>query len=447
MARAELVPGVGIMEQAQLADGVWPEGVILNCEGDLIVGDVSMTKMAAAFGTPTYVIDEAAFRHGCRQYRGALPDVEISYASKALLTRAIACWVRQEGLSLDVCSAGELAVARTVGFPSSRITLHGNAKTPEDLKAAIGHQVGRIVIDSVDEIDQVAALAPDRQQVLLRVAPGLGGHTYPAIAAGAEDEKFGFSLINGSATEAVRRVLARPGLNLVGLHCHIGSQIARVAGFGEAVRRMVDLMAAFRDEYGLALGLLELGGGHAVRYRPGDEEFDLAGFARHVTAAVKDECDRHGLPVPRLAIGPGPSLVARAGITLYRIVTVKRLASGHTFVAVDGGISDNPRSALYGARYTAQLIGRAPTGPLGEATVVGRRCESGDGLATDVALPTDIHAGDLLAVPWTGAYHHPLASNYHLVGRPPLVAVEGGDARLLIRRETEEDLQARDVGL
>jgi diaminopimelate decarboxylase len=445
MTLFELLPSLGVRGQEPLTSGIWPASATVTGTGDLHVGGVSMTKVAAMFGTPAYVLDEDEVRARCRAYRAALPDVEISYASKALLTRAVARWVREEGLGLDVCSAGELAVARLAGFPGERITMHGNAKTPEDLKAAAAGHVGRVVVDSLDEIEQLAAVAPARQQVLVRVTPGVDGHTHHAISTGVEDQKFGLSLAGGAAAEAVRRVLAHPALELAGLHCHLGSQITRVAAFEEAARRMVGLLAAIRDEDGVVPPVLNMGGGHAVAYRAGEGEFDLACFARRLHIAVRLACDEFRLPMPTLAIEPGRALVARAGLTLYRVVTVKHTAA-RTFVAVDGGMSDNARPALYGAAYTARLVGRSSQAPSRTVTVAGRHCESGALIATDVPLPADVHAGDLLAVPCTGAYHLPLASNYNLVCRPPLVAVSGGEAQLLVRRETEDDLLARDVG-
>jgi diaminopimelate decarboxylase len=404
-----------------------------------------LTQLAARFGTPCYLLDEMGVRQRCREYREALPDVEIAYAGKSMTCRGVLRWIAEEGLSLDVCSAGELAVARSVGFPAERILLHGNAKTPEDLKAAIGYGVGRIVVDSLDEIEQLGALARYPQQVMIRVTPGVDGHTHKAIATGVEDQKFGFSLAIGAAAEAVSRVLAQPSLRLVGLHCHIGSQVSRVASFEQAARRMVGLMAALHVKFGITLPQLDLGGGHAVPYRCGDADFDLRGYADRVRMAVNFECSSHRLPAPRLTIEPGRSIVGPAGVTLYRVVTVKR-GPTRTFVAVDGGMSDNPRPALYGARYAVRLVGRRTSAGCRTVTVVGRHCEAGDVLAEDVALPADIHAGDLLAVPCTGAYHHSLASNYNMVGRPPMVSVRDGVARLLVRRENEDDLLARDLG-
>ncbi|GGM73481.1 diaminopimelate decarboxylase [Longimycelium tulufanense] len=444
MTLAELLPTMRSMVQARLESRVWPTGTTVDAHGDLRVGDLRVAELANRFGTPLQLLDTTDVRRRCRAYRAALPHAEVAYASKAFLCRAMARLVADEGLSLDVCSAGELAVARSVGFPAERILLHGNAKTPEDLKAALALHVGRIVIDSLDEIDQLGALVRDRQRVLVRVAPGVDGQTHASITTGTDDQKFGFPLSTGAAAEAVRRVLAEPSLGLVGLHGHIGSQIRKVASFEEATRRLIGLMARIRDEHGVELPELNIGGGHAVPQLPGDEEFDLAGFANRIEVAVHDECHRHGLRVPRLTIEPGRALVATAGVTVYRVTAVKNTT--RRWVAVDGGMSDNPRPALYGAQYAVRLIGRPHTFPTQPATVVGRHCESGDVLAREVPLPHDLRAGDLLAVPCTGAYHHSLASNYNMVGRPPVLAVEGGVARLLVRRETEEDLLRRDVG-
>jgi diaminopimelate decarboxylase len=446
MTLAELVPSLGGSAGGGLADGVWPAGTRLTDRGELVLGGVPATRLAAMFGTPAYVLVEPDVRERCRAYRAALPGVEISYASKALLTRAVARWVTEEGLGLDVCSAGELAVARRAGVGPERITLHGNAKTVDELKAVAAGHAGRVVIDSLAEIDQLSAVAPAGQRVLVRVTPGVDAHTHAAIATGVEDQKFGVSLADGTAAHAVRRVLAEPSLTLTGVHCHLGSQITRVAAFEEAVRRMVGFLAAIRDDHGVVLPLLNLGGGHAVRYRPGDTAFDLATFARRLHITVILAAERHRLPVPTLGVEPGRAIVGRAGVTLYRVVTVKRVPSGRVFVVVDGGMSDNPRPALYGAAYTAHLVGRPSSAPLREVTVAGRHCEAGDLIAAGVRLPADTHPGDLLAVPVTGAYHHALASTYNQVCRPPVVAVADGTPRLLVRRETTEDLLARDIG-
>jgi diaminopimelate decarboxylase len=445
MTLAELLPSLGACGQPRLTPGVWPAATHPIDGGDLSFAGARMTHLAARFGTPCPLLDEDEVRGRARAYRHALPGAEVAFASKSLPCKAVLRWLAEEGLSLDVCSAGELAVARSVGFPAERIMLHGNVKTAEDLKAALSYRVGRIVIDSLDEIDQLAALVTFPQSVLIRVTPGVDAHTHKAVATGIEDQKFGFSLASGAADEAIAKVLNTPGLRLVGLHCHIGSQVRRIDSYERAAKRMVELIARTRDRHGVTVDELDLGGGFAAPCRDGDGEFDLTGFAHRVRCTVNLECALHGLRAPRLTIEPGRSIVANAGVTLYRVVTVKH--GTRTFVAVDGGMSDNPRPALYGARYEARRIGRpASRAPMRPATVVGRHCEAGDVLAEGIPLPGDIRAGDLLAVPCTGAYHYALASNYNLVCRPPLVGVRDGEARLLVRRETEEDVLARDLG-
>jgi diaminopimelate decarboxylase len=407
---------------------------------------VRLSSLAAAYGTPAYILDEADVRSRCRAYATAFPDAEVAYASKAFLCRAMASWVRQEGLSLDVCSAGELAVASAVSFPPGRVILHGNAKTPADLHAAFGYGVGRIVIDAASEMARLAAEAPARQRVLIRVTPGVDAHAHRAMATAVEDQKFGFSLRSGAAAEAAHRVLGHPELELAGLHCHLGSQLTDVAPYEVAARKLIELMATLRDQHGVVLGELNIGGGHAVPYVLGDADFDLAGFAGRMRRVVRDESARHRLPAPRLVIEPGRAIINRAVLTLYRVIAVKHTGTGRTFVAVDGGMSDNPRPELYRARYSVRAVRQSGARPQ-PATVAGRHCEAGDVLAADVPLPADIRPGDLIAVPGTGAYNHSMASNYNMVGRPPVVAVRDGASRLLVRRETNTDLMSRDIGL
>ena len=446
MTLSELLPSLGCEAADHLEPGVWPRGTRLGEDGELLFAGARVSHLAARFGTPSYLIDEQQVRDTARAYREALSEAEVAYASKALCTRSVLRWVAEEGLSLDTCSAGEIAVARSVGFPAERILLHGNAKTPEDLKAALSYGVRRIVLDSLDEIEQLGALAHGAQQVLLRVTPGVAAGAHTAISTGTEGQKFGFSLLDGvrdNVHSAVEAVLAQPGLRLAGLHCHIGSQVSRVDKYEAAARTMVEVLAKIRDTHGVTLRELDLGGGHAVPYLGNEPDFDLGGYARRLRTALAYECQHHGFPLPRLTIEPGRAIVGPAGITVYRVCAVKH--GSRTFVAVDGGMSDNARPSLYGARYTARLVGRHSRAARKPVTVVGRHCESGDVLA-EVSLPGDIHAGDLLAVPCTGAYHHSLASNYNQVGRPPLVGVRDGLATLLVRRETEEDLLRRDLG-
>ncbi len=437
MTLAELLPSTGCSTEPVLEERLWPDGTRLD-GSDLVIGGVPVSRLAAQFGTPCQVLDFATVRARARAFVSALPEAEVVFAGKSLPCPEVYRWMAAEGLSLDVSSAGELALARAAGFPAARIVMHGNVKTGEDLKAALAYGVSRIVVDSFDEIAQLGALARHGQEVMVRVTPGVDAHTHAAIATGVEDQKFGFSLASGAALEAVLRVVSQPSLRLVGLHCHIGSQVRHVASYEETVRRMVGLIAAC----GVRISQLDLGGGFCAPYLPGESSFDLTGFAHRVRVALNYSCGVHRVPVPRVLIEPGRSIVANAGVTLYRVCAVKR-GVDRVFVAVDGGMSDNPRPALYGAKYAVRLVGRG--GRRAPVTVVGRHCEAGDVLAPDVPLPADVHAGDLLAVPATGAYHHALASNYNQVGRPPIVAVHDGVARLIVRRETEEDLLRRYV--
>lgn len=425
---------------------VWPRTARVEPDGEISVGGLRLSSLAATYGTPAYIIDEADVRSRCRSYVAAFGDGEVAYAGKAFLCRAMARWIAQEGLSLDVCSAGELAVARSVSFPPGRIILHGNAKTPGDLDAAFGYGVGRIVIDSASEIVRLAAQAPARQRVLIRVTPGVDAHAHRAVATGVEDQKFGFSLRSGAAAEAADRVLAHPELELVGLHCHLGSQLEDLAAYEVAARRLIGLMALLRDQHGIVLRELNMGGGHAVPYVAGDAEFELAPFAGLMRRVIRDECARLRLPVPRLVVEPGRAIINRAVVTIYRVLVVKHASPERTFVAVDGGMSDNPRPELYGALYSVRAVRQSAARPE-PVTVVGRHCEAGDVLAADMPLPADIRPGDFIVVPGTGAYNHSMASNYNVVGRPPVVAVRDGAARLLVRRETNSDLLLRDIGL
>ncbi|MFJ3646183.1 diaminopimelate decarboxylase [Streptomyces murinus] len=427
---------------------VWPASTTEARAGDLAVGGVPLAEVAERFGTPVYVLDEAEVRDRCRTYRHAFPDAEVLYAAKAFLCRAMARWMEEEGLGLDVCSAGELELAVTTGFPPERIVLHGNAKTPRDLEAALRLGVGRVVIDSPSEIARLAAaVGPDgRQKVMVRVVPGISAGGHDKVRTGTEDQKFGLSIRDGYALHALTRILDQPNLELTGLHCHLGSQITGVKPYLTAVRRMVGLMARLYGQYGVVLPELDLGGGHGIAYRPGEEALDLTALARKVRAELADACASAGLPVPRLIIEPGRAIAGPAGIALYRVLSVKHTGE-HVFVAVDGGMSDNPRPALYGVRYAPRLIGRHSAADPVRTRVVGRHCEAGDVLAADAELPSDIRPGDLLAVPVAGAYHLSMASGYNLVGRPPVVAVRDGRARLLVRRESLDDIRRRDVGL
>jgi diaminopimelate decarboxylase len=425
---------------------LWPLTTRVDVEGRLCVGGVALNEIADQYGTPAYILDEADFRYRIRRYRAALPGVRITYAGQALLTKQVAQWVADEGLGLDVCSPGELATGLAGGVHPGNIVVHGNAKTTGELRAAVDAGVGRIVIDCGTEIALLASQLRHPQEVLIRVAPGIDIHGHAAVTTGIVDQKFGFAVAEGQAALAVRRVLDQPLLRLAGLHCHLGSQVTDPAPYGEAIRRMVSLMADVRNHYGVVLTELNIGGGHGVPYVTGDAELDLQKLARVIDDALDQACATERFPRPKVAVEPGRAIAARAGVTCYRVVSVKHRPGGRTFVAVDGGMGDNPRVALYGARYTVTVANRHPLGPTQTVTVVGRNCEAGDVVANDVQLPVDLHPGDLLAVACTGAYHHSMASTFNMVGRPPVLAVHDGGVRERVRRETTADLLLRDLG-
>ncbi len=431
-----------------LDPAIWPTTARRGSDGAVQIGGVDVRALAAEFGTPAYVLDEDDFRGRCRAWAGAFDGATVYYAGKAFLCTEVARWVAQEGLSLDVCTGGELAVALRAGFPVERLLFHGNNKSVAELERAVGAGVGRIVVDSFVELERLAAVCARldvRQAVYLRVTPGVEAHTHEYISTGQEDTKFGFSLSAGTAAEAVRRTLQTPAVELVGLHCHIGSHIFDDAGFAAAAQRMVGLLAEIRDEHGLELPELDLGGGQGIAYTSADDPMPVQVHARELHQIVRAACAAAGLAVPRLAVEPGRAIAGPTAVTLYEVGTVKDLPGVRTWVSVDGGMSDNIRTALYDARYTAVLAGRASDAEPRVVSVCGKHCESGDVVVRDVPLPADVVPGDLLAVPASGAYHRSMASNYNHVGRPPVVAVRNGVARVVVRRETEDDLLALDV--
>jgi diaminopimelate decarboxylase len=442
----DVLPSIGYAAPPRFHPAIWPLTTHSDDEGRLCIGEVPLTDIADEFRTPTYVIDEADFRGRARRYRAALPHTEVVYAGKSLLSMAVARWTREEGLGVDVCSAGELATVLAGGVEKARIIMHGNAKSQDELRAAVRNGVGRIVLDSCSEITDLAGLAEGRQRVLIRVTPDIDIHGHHAVTTGISDQKFGFTLEGGHAAEAVARVLAHPNLDLIGLHCHIGSQVTDAGLYGEAIRRMIAVMADVRTRHGVILTQLNIGGGHGIPYLAGDPELSVDELARVIEDALDAACAAEHFPRPAIVIEPGRAISARAGVTLYQVCGIKTQRGGRTFVAVDGGMSDNPRVSLYGAKYTVALANRHSLAPRQRVTVAGRHCEAGDEIARDVELPTDLHSGDLLAVACTGAYHHSMASNYNMVGRPPLVAVKDGRARELVRRETTADLLSRDNG-
>jgi diaminopimelate decarboxylase len=437
-----------VQQQTDLEPAVWPVTAARTADGVLTLGGLDVRDLAAEFGTPAYILDEDDFRGRCRAWREAFAGADVFYAGKAFLCTTVARWVAEEGLGLDVCTGGELAVAERAGFPAERLTFHGNNKSRAELERALTYGVGRIAVDSFEEIVRLAALAEAagvRQRVLIRVTPGVEAHTHEFVQTGQEDQKFGFSLASGAAAEAVRRVLGLPSLELAGLHCHIGSHIFDTRGFSLAAHRMVGLLAAVRDEHGIELPELDLGGGTGIAYTSADDPMPVAEFAAGLRAIVERECAAASLALPRLSVEPGRAIAGPTTVTLYEVGTVKELPGLRTYVSIDGGMSDNIRTALYDARYTAVLASRRSTAEPHNVTLSGKHCESGDIVVHDVPLPADLAPGDLVAVPASGAYHRSMASNYNHVPRPPVVAVAGGAARLLVRRETEDDLLRLDM--
>jgi len=422
-------------------------------DGRLTVGGVALTDLVHRHGSPAYVLDEADFRARARAFRDAFSAYDVFYAGKAFLCTTTARWVAEEGLSLDVCSGGELTVAERAGFPAARIGFHGNNKTLGELERAVEIGVGRIIVDSFAEIDRLAAVCRElgrTSRVMVRVTAGVEAHTHEYIATAHEDQKFGFSITSGDAFEAVRRIEATPGLELLGLHSHIGSQIFDSSGFEVAARRVLALQARISDELGMTLPELDLGGGFGIAYTTQDDPSDPAQLATEMTKIVEHECRALDIPEPRLSIEPGRAIVGPAVCTVYEIGTVKpvELDGGavRTYISVDGGMSDNIRTALYDADYSCTLASRRSDAPPVLSRVVGKHCEAGDIIVKDEFLPGDLAPGDLVAVPGTGAYCRSMASNYNHVLRPPVVAVRDGVARVVVRRETEDDLLATDVG-
>jgi diaminopimelate decarboxylase len=437
-------------ELGRLDPAVWPLGVSRSPSGTLMMRGHDVRDLVREHGTPAFFLDEADFRSRCRDYREAFGGALVFYAAKAFLSTGVARWIEEEGLGLDVCTGGELAVALHAGFPGDRLLLHGNNKSVAELSAALDAGVGRIVVDSFDEIERLAALATARRtsvRVLVRATVGVEAHTHEFIATAHEDQKFGFSLADGDVHEAVRRVLAEPSLELVGVHSHIGSQIFDTSGFEVAAHRVVGLLGALRDEHSIELPELNLGGGMGIVYTSIDDPVDVAETARSLRQIVTRECAARGLAVPTLAIEPGRGIAGPGTITVYEVGTVKPVKGLRTFVSVDGGMSDNIRTALYGADYTVTLASRASTAAPMLSRVVGKHCESGDVVVTDTWLPSDLVPGDLLAVAATGAYCRAMASSYNHVPRPPVVAVGEDGTRLLLRRETVADLLSLEVPL
>jgi diaminopimelate decarboxylase len=431
---------------------LWPL-TASSAGGRLQLGGCDLPSLAREYATPLYILDSATLEHTAARFVDALrthypAPSSVHYAGKALLNTPIAQLVHRYGLEIDCVSLGELAVARHAGVPLDRTHLHGNAKPRHELQQALGWGVGRIMVDSLDELRLLAELTQDRvrpQPILLRLNPGVDVHTHAHIQTGQLDSKFGLPIETGMALEAAELALRSPGLELVGLHAHLGSQIAAFEPLAQGVERLIGFAAELKERYGWTMRELSPGGGLAVPYRADEPAPEIEDYVRSLAQAVIANCDRYGFDPPRLVIEPGRSLIARAIVALYEVLSIKTIPGVRTFAAIDGGMGDNIRPSLYEARYAAIRADRDGA-PTERVTVAGRYCESGDVLLRDVDLPP-LEPGALLAVPMAGAYTLSMASNYNLVPRPALIGVRDGQAQVLQRRETLDDLVRRDLPL
>ncbi|MDQ0539412.1 diaminopimelate decarboxylase [Curtobacterium flaccumfaciens] len=448
-------------DTSELVDRIWPASATRTDDGTLAIGGISATDLVARFGTPLYVVDERDVQSRAVRVRNAFTEAferigshaHVYYAGKAFLTTQVVAWMAEADLRVDVCTAGELAVALAGGIDPGRLGFHGNDKSDAEIARAVEVGVGTIVLDSHEEVQRVARAAADAgvvQRVRIRINTGVHASTHEYLATAREDQKFGIPL--SEAVDAAAAVRAEPSLAFVGLHSHIGSQIFDDAGFREAARRLMDVHATL-----VATGPvpeLNLGGGWGIDYTEADSAFAPEDVADALAAIIGEACAERGIPVPDIAVEPGRYVIGPPGVTLYRVGTIKPVtletddggSATRTYVSVDGGMSDNIRPALYGADYTARLA-RTSDAPAVLSRVVGKHCESGDVVVNDEYLPGDVQRGDLLAVAATGAYCWALSSNYNHVGRPPVVAVADGTARILVRGETIDDLLARDTGV
>lgn len=431
------------------------ETLKINTQGHLEIGGADAVNLAKSFGTPLYVMDENYIRAMCRIYRDTIEKEYggnglVLYASKAFSCLAIYRIANSEGIGCDIVSGGELYTALHAGFPAEKMVLHGNNKLLDELTLALDHKIGLIVVDSYDELDTIDALAAERgrvQDVLIRVNPGVEAHTHRFIQTAKTDSKFGFSVSDGTAEKISAYALQKKNIRLKGYHCHIGSQIFEKKSFTTAVDKMVDFMKGMRDKLGFEAGVLNLGGGYGIWYTDEDAKVSCEGYADYlkaILARLKERADECGLKRPYILIEPGRSIVGEAGITLYTIGAIKDIPGVKKYVAVDGGMFDNPRYALYQAKYTAVLANRANEKPTEIVSIAGKCCESGDIVCADVALPA-AKRGDILAVLSTGAYNYSMASNYNRNLIPPVVLVQDGKAEYIVKPQSYEDLIRNDV--
>ena len=436
----------------ELPAHVWPRCAKREEDGVVTIAGVPLPEIAADYGTPVVIIDEDDFRSRCRDMADAFRAPEnVHYASKAFLTRRVARWVDEEGLALDVASENELRIALAANFPPQRITVHGNNKSDAFLRLCVESEVGHVVIDSHQELEQLEAVAKQagvKQDVFVRVKPGVDAHTHEFIATSHEDQKFGISLATGDALAAAVAAIQSESLELTGLHCHVGSQVFDAEGFKLAAERVLGLYAEIWKTQGVALGYLDLGGGYGIAYMPGEKPLDVAAVAADLLAAVQEVADDLGIAAPTVVVEPGRAIAGPSAVTVYTAGVIKDVDTSFTtsrrYIAVDGGMSDNIRPSLYGALYDARVVNRFTDGSSTDTRLVGSHCESGDILVEDARWPDDIAPGDLIALAATGAYCYSMASNYNAFGRPAVVSVRGGEVTPMVRRETVEDLLARE---
>ncbi|GIP37534.1 diaminopimelate decarboxylase [Paenibacillus sp. J31TS4] len=423
----------------------------INGQGRLQIGGCDTTELAARFGTPLYVMDEALIRQRCREFVDAFREsglrFQVAYASKAFCVMAMCRIVEEEGLSLDVVSEGELHTALQAGFPPERIHFHGNNKTPDEIRMALDAGIGCFVVDNFVELHLLNALAGEKGQaakVLFRITPGVEAHTHDYISTGQEDSKFGFDLGNGSAYRVIEEASRLPYIDVLGVHSHIGSQIFEVEGFKMAVEKVIGFAVKVRAELNVTFRVVNLGGGFGIRYVEGDTPLPIKEYIKAITEDISSYFSRHDYPIPEIWVEPGRSIVGDAGTTLYTIGTFKDIPGVRKYVAVDGGMTDNPRPALYESKYEAMLANRASEPNEETVSIAGKCCESGDMLIWDVELPR-AESGDLLAVSCTGAYNYAMASNYNRIRRPAVVFVKDGQADVVVKRESLGDVVGNDV--
>jgi diaminopimelate decarboxylase len=425
-------------------------------DGELSIAGCSAEKIVKEFGSPIFVLDEADFYLRTKAWKAALEQSfgggQLYYAAKSFICVEVARWLKELKVGLDVCTQGELATALAANFPAADIEFHGNNKSEAEILFAIKSAVGTIVIDSFDELSRVAKIANQEgriQKVYLRLTPGVDTHTHEFISTAHEDVKFGFSIASGDAQIAIDKCMAEKSLNLAGIHCHIGSQIFEVDSFKLAAKRLIAVLAAFRDKYSKELPELNIGGGYGIAYTNNETAISPFHVIPAIAQEIKDECAKAKLSIPKISIEPGRAIVGPTTTTIYLVGTTKlvKLEDGSTrkYISVDGGMSDNIRPALYGATYSAFLANRSSSEKSISSRIVGKHCESGDILIPEIELPADINAGDLLAIPATGAYGRSMASNYNHMPRPSVIAVKDGQGREILRRENEADLLNLDV--